>query len=149
MVIFLVKDYKGGIYSDNSPFREKTINEIIKTIQDDQFVSQCRTECGRKGFSRNRKLTFAHLIVLLVQGLTRSLQRELNSFYQKLQNEDFSIQYIVKSSFTKARAKLKHTAFVELNKVCLKPFYDEAPYRTWHGYRLLVLTLHTWAMMSR
>ncbi|HOZ98302.1 MAG TPA: IS4 family transposase [Niabella sp.] len=139
MVIFLVKDYKGGIYSDNSLFREKTINEIIKTIQDDQFVSQCRTECGRKGFSRNRKLTFAHLIVLLVQGLTRSLQRELNSFYQKLQNEDFSIQYIVKSSFTKARAKLKHTAFVELNKVCLKPFYDEAPYRTWHGYRLLAV----------
>ncbi len=74
-----------------------------------------------------------------MQGLTRSLQRELNSFYQKLLNEDFSIQYIVKSSFTKARAKLKHTAFVELNKVCLEPFYEEAPYHTWQGFRLLAI----------
>lgn len=76
---------------------------------------------------------------MLVQGLTRSLQRELNSFYQKLLNEDFSIQYIVKSSFTKARAKLKHTAFIELNEVCMGPFYAEAPYRTWQGFRLLAI----------
>jgi hypothetical protein len=74
--------------------------------------------------------------VLLVQGLTRSLQRELNSFYQKLLNEDYSIQYVVKSSFTKARAKLKHTAFIELNKVCLAPFYEEGSYRTWLGFRM-------------
>lgn len=74
-----------------------------------------------------------------MQGLTRSLQRELNSFYQKLLNEGFSIQYIVKSSFTKARAKLKHTAFIELNKVCLEPFYEEAPYRTWQGYRMVAV----------
>jgi len=120
-------------------FRENYLNEIIQTIEDEKFVNDSRTAYGRKGFTRTRKLTFAHLIILLVQGLSRSIQRELNSFYQKLQDEAFSLQFIAKSSFTKARAKLNYTAFIELNKKGIANFYRNAPYQKWHGWRLLAI----------
>lgn len=120
-------------------FREFFLNDVTTKINDEQFVSNSRTEYGRKGFARIRRLTFAHLIVLLVQGLSRSIQRELNSFYQRLQNEDFPIQYVVKSSFSKARAKLNYTAFVELNKTGTDSFYNHASYKTWQGLRLLAI----------
>lgn len=76
---------------------------------------------------------------MLTQGLSRSIQRELNTFYQRLQDEDFSIQHVTKGAFTQARAKLKPEAFKELNKVGLDSFYKEAPYLKWRGYRLLAI----------
>jgi len=72
-----------------------------------------------------------------VQGLKRSLQRELNSFYQKLQQKDFLLQHVTKGAFSRARAKLKPEAFVELNDVGIENFYQHAPYQQWRGFCLL------------
>jgi len=74
---------------------------------------------------------------LLVQGLKRSLQRELDSFYQKLQKKDFLSHHVTKGAFSRARAKLKPEAFAELNEVGINNFYKHAPYQQWHGFRLL------------
>lgn len=76
---------------------------------------------------------------MLTQGLSRSLQRELNSFYQKLQHTEFSIQHVTKGAFTRARAKLSADAFARLNEVGLQSFYRHAPYRRFNGYRLLAI----------
>lgn len=74
---------------------------------------------------------------MLIQGLKRSLQRELNSFYQKLQQKDFLLQHVTKGAFSRARAKLKPEAFAELNDTGIKSFYKHAPYQQWRGFRLL------------
>jgi hypothetical protein len=74
---------------------------------------------------------------LLTQGLTRSLQRELNSFYQKLQKKDFLDQHVTKGAFSRARAKLKPEAFSELNDIGQVNFYKNAPWHSWNGFRLL------------
>ena len=74
---------------------------------------------------------------MLTQGLKRSLQRELNSFYQRLQKKDFLSQYVTKGAFSRARAKLKPEAFVELNQIGVNNFYRNAPWLNWHGFRLL------------
>ena len=47
------------------------------------------------------------------------------------------LQYVTKGSFSKARAKLKPEAFVELNDIGINNFYKHAPYQRWHGFRLL------------
>ncbi|MBA4139800.1 MAG: IS4 family transposase [Segetibacter sp.] len=120
-------------------FRETYLNEVIDTIEDEKFVSRSRSEDGGKGFSRKRKISFTHLIVLLRQGLSRSIQRELNSFYQKLQKSDFSIQHVTKGAFSRCRAKLKPEAFVELNQVGIKSFYNNAPWLNFQGLRLLAV----------
>jgi hypothetical protein len=80
-------NYRGHTNTDaglSSNFRENYLNEVIKTIEDEKFFSRSRSQAGGKGFTRNRKINFAHLIVLLTQGLTRFIQRKLNSFYQKI-----------------------------------------------------------------
>jgi hypothetical protein len=67
----------------------------------------------------------------------RSLQRELNSFYQQIQGKDFSIHHVSKSALTHSRRKLKPEAFKELNKVGTDSFYRNASYIVWSGFRLL------------
>jgi hypothetical protein len=74
---------------------------------------------------------------LLTQGLTRSIQRELNSFYQKLLKTDFLEQHVTKGAFSQARAKLKPEAFAELNQIGQENFYNNAPWRSWQNFRLL------------
>lgn len=133
-------DYRGYAIAESSllpDFRENYFNDLTNTIEDEKFISRSRSQDGGNGFSRHRKITFTHLIVLLTQGLTRSIQRELNSFYQKLTGSDFSLQHVTKGAFTQARAKLNPSAFAELNQVGINSFYKNAPYNTWRGYRLL------------
>jgi hypothetical protein len=133
-------DYRGYAIAKTTfitEFRENYFNDLTHTIEDEKFISRSRSEDGGNGFTRHRKITFTHLIVLLTQGLTRSIQRELNSFYQKITGSDFSLQHVTKGAFTQARAKLKPSAFAELNQVGINSFYKNAPYNTWRGYRLL------------
>lgn len=74
---------------------------------------------------------------MLTQGLSRSLQRELNSFYQKLYKKDFLDQHVTKGAFSRAWAKLKLEAFAELNQIGQENFYRNAPWRKWRNFRLL------------
>lgn len=117
-------------------FRERHLNNIASIIEDEFFVREFSTE---KAFTRNRKLKFIYLVVVIMQGIQRSIQRELNSFYQKVKGADFSIQEVTKSAFSHARKKLKPTAFKYLNAMSCESFYKEAPYKTWNGFRLLAI----------
>ena len=69
--------------------------------------------------------------------LRRSIQRELNDFFGKLNESDYSIQHVTKSAFTQARSKLKYEGFVELNSNSVDYFYSNAPYLLWGKHRLL------------
>lgn len=75
--------------------------------------------------------------MLLTKGIKTSLQRELDSFYKEVTDSQFNIREVTKSAFTRARAKLNPSAFVEMNENVTGTFYDEAPYLCWHGMRLL------------
>ena len=71
--------------------------------------------------------------------LQRALQRELDSFFQKLESSDFTIREVTKSAFSQARAKLNEWAFIRLNEVAIESFYEDAPYHSWNGMRLLAV----------
>ena len=66
-----------------------------------------------------------------------SLQRELDAFYKEVKGEDFNIRKVTKGAFTKARAKLNPTAFIELNENVNNTFYSGAPYHVWKDMRIL------------
>lgn len=69
--------------------------------------------------------------------ITKSIQKELNHYYKLIQSGEFDIQHVSQSAFTQARAKLKHTAFVELSDDLVDEFYNEAPWMSWNGRRIL------------
>ena len=75
--------------------------------------------------------------MFISRGVKSSLQRELDSFYKEATSSEFNIRAATKGAFTKARAKLKHEAFIELNDNVNQTFYNEAPYLVWNGMRLL------------
>ncbi|RYY90675.1 MAG: IS4 family transposase, partial [Chitinophagaceae bacterium] len=134
----LVVDSDAGL-AEKADFRHTVITRVINHLEDDTFVERSRQQSGKKSFCRRRKLPFAFLIVLLIQGLQRSLQRDLDRFFQQLQRNDFSVPQFTKGAFSKSRSQLKPSAFEELNAVALKSFYEEAPWKKFQGFRLLAV----------
>jgi hypothetical protein len=118
-------------------YRSNLILKISKLIDDEQFKS--RNTNGSKGFSRNRRLGFNILILLISRSMLSSVQRELNSFFSKVQGLQYSLQAVTKGALTQARAKLKPEAFVEMNQVAVNEFYEGAPYQVWKTHRLLAI----------
>jgi Transposase DDE domain len=93
-----------------------------------------------KDFTRERVLTFPVVMLLLLQKTARSAQRHLQSFLREL-STDYKTLSVTAGGWTQARAKLLHTAFIELNQsIVLPEFYapDQAQHcRRWRGHRML------------
>ena len=93
-----------------------------------------RHRASEKCFTRTRKLFFSLLIILIIRKSVKSMQLILNELSIELDTEP-----VTAAAFTKARAKLKHTAFIELNRelvfkcVC----YGEGDYIRYKGFRVL------------
>ncbi len=79
-------------------------------------------------------------MLFLLQKTTKSVQRHLHSFFHQLWPQP-NKGTVTGGAWTQARAKLSHTACIELNQEVLLPcFYAPAQAqhrRTWHGHRLL------------
>ena len=95
-----------------------------------------------RDFTRQRVLTFPVVMLLLLQKTTKSVQRHLHSFFHQLWPQP-NERSVTPGAWTQARAKLLHTAFIELNQEVLLPyFYARAQIqhrRTWRDHRLLGL----------
>ncbi len=78
-------------------------------------------------------------IILFIIGLKGAIQRELDSFVKSVNQSDFNVREVTKSAFTQARAKLHESAFIRLNEVAVKTFYDGAGYYEWYGMRTLAV----------
>ena len=76
---------------------------------------------------------------MIGRGLSRSLQRELDTFSKEVLGGEFNIREVTKGAFSQARMKLKPEAFKELNADAVDVFYQDAPYQVWHGHRLLAV----------
>jgi hypothetical protein len=114
------------------------IVQIRARIFDGEFRARHRSRAA--DFTRERLLTFPVVMLLLLQKTTKSVQRHLHSFFQQLRPQG-NKPTVTGGGWTQARAKISHTAFIELNQEVLLPgFYApaQAPHRlTWHGHRLL------------
>jgi len=96
-----------------------------------------RHRSHQKCFTRRRKLTFPVVMLLLLQKTTRSIQRHLHEVFDRL----WAGVSVTGGAWTQARAKLRHTAFIELNQAVVLPscYAAEASAhcRRWRGHRLL------------
>ncbi len=90
---------------------------------------------SEKAFTRNRKLPFVTLVLVQLNMLKRSLQKELVHFYDLIK----SPVHITKSAFSQSRKQLKPEAFLDLNDTLVNGYYDEYEYQTWYGHRLLAI----------
>ncbi|WP_232300064.1 MULTISPECIES: IS4 family transposase [Colwellia] len=90
-------------------------------------------------FTRNRTLTFPRLISFMLNALNGSIQAELVRFFNVIDDSYLSTTSVSTAAFCKARMKLSHQAFVELNDDLVQEFYEVANINKWQGHRLLAV----------
>jgi hypothetical protein len=106
----------------------------------DQPAFLARHRCGPKAFTRLRTLPFALVVLCILQKSVKSLQLHLHEFLDQW-HDDAPERYASPGAFTRARAKLQPSAYVELNAEGLRPMvYRDAGgegLRRWRGHRML------------
>jgi hypothetical protein len=89
-------------------------------------------------FTRQRQLTFPLIMLFILQKSLKSIKNHLTEFLDSLvPGEVFEPPDT--GAVTHARAKLKDSAFIELNRDCLLPaaYRSQRPVLRWRGHRLL------------
>jgi hypothetical protein len=97
------------------------INELkkfINTVSNDKALRACYCYTPQS-FIRNRVLTFSNTVMLITNSLKRSLQVELQSFFEYF-SPGLSCS---KQAFCEQRVKLKPQFFHDLNQVLVSEFY--------------------------
>ena len=106
-------------------------------LADESFLARHRAR--PQDFTRRRKLPFLFLMLFILQKTAKSVQRHLHDFLERLA-DDAAAGGVTPGALTHARAKLKHTAFIELSRECVLPaiYGAAAPApKRWRGHRLL------------
>jgi hypothetical protein len=114
-----------------------TLVETLRVrLHDPNFCSRHRVR--PEDFTRQRQLTFPVLMLFIFQKTVMSIQRHLQEFLEDLALGQL-FQPVTDGAVTHARAKLKASAFTELNQDCVLPtIYDPAhPIQRWRGHRLV------------
>jgi hypothetical protein len=115
---------------------------IIQTVRarlvDGRFWARHRTT--PRAFTRQRKLPFDCVVLLVLQKSLKSLQLHLHEFFARLAH-GAAARAASPGAWTQARAKLRHTAFIELNEAAVLAPLEAAPaaLARWQGHRLLAL----------
>lgn len=105
-------------------------NEVLE-----DFLFKCDFRVKSTDFSRESKMGFKETVLFIMSMVKKSLQLELDSFFEKILNKDFSV---TKQAYLEARKKIKPELFIQLNDKINEVIYQEADdgYETWNGYRL-------------
>ena len=120
------------------------LENLRQRLLDPEFIARHRVR--PQDFTRSRVLPFGLAVIFILQHTVKSIQRHLREFFFQLKNE-LAIVSVSSSAWTQARAKLKHTAFIELNQTCMLPARyeskDAPPILRWRGFRLLAVDSST------
>lgn len=113
---------------------------LRRHLADAKFCARHRARPA--DFTRLRRLPFQLVVLFVLQKSVQSLQRHVRAFFAELADGD-AADPATPGACTHARAKLRHTAFIELNRDCVLPaIYGPAPARPvqrWHGHRVLAV----------
>lgn len=122
---------KNGLTEQNDK-AALSISTVRDLLNDLEFIEEHRT--NPKFFTRQRKLGFINMILLILQKSVKSLQLILNEFFKDLGNGIL----VSKSAFTQARRHLRYQAFITLNqKAIIDVLYADKKYHNFKAFRVL------------
>jgi hypothetical protein len=120
-----------------SPALVSLVLALRVRLADESFLARHRVR--PQDFTRRRKLPFLFIMLFILQKTVKSVQRHLHDFLDQLAASS-ALEGSTPGAVTHARAKFKHTAFIELSRECVLPaIYDNAAgkHKLWRGHRLL------------
>jgi len=117
--------------------KNKLVNNIInKTrdiITDTKFKEINRTL--PKYFTRERKMGFMKIVTFILNFLSKSLQIELDKYFEITENE----ARISQQAFSKARQHIKPEAFRTLFEMTSKEVLNSGELKLYKGYRIFAI----------
>lgn len=102
----------------------------------DDIIFMCETRMKKTYFTRigNNKMTFKSIIVFMLNFVKKSIQLELDDFFNGTNGTDLNV---TKQAFSESRQKISPTAFVKMSDEIIKWFYKDTDFKRFKGYRLL------------
>lgn len=102
-----------------------------------QFRDLARHANATNAFSRCRKLSLPALVAVMLSGMRKNIQTELDEFFAHLQQQAQLVRHVSEQAFAKARAKLSATAIPALNDWLVERADADGHIPRWHGRRLV------------
>lgn len=102
--------------------RQRIVSEAFKA----------RHRSAPEFFTRERKLSFAMMLLSILRKSVKSLQNVLNELSLEL-----NLPLVTASGYSQRREQLSHSALIELNRELIVPFYREQEPRMYKGFRIL------------
>ena len=111
--------------------------EITQRMLND-VLFMCESRMKPTYFTRqgNNKLDFKSTILFSLNFVKKSMQIELDAFFNKLNLSDVNIS---KQGYSEARKKISPLAFVKLSSAIVDWFYHDNSFHTFCGYRLCAI----------
>lgn len=111
--------------------------EVTQRLLDD-FMFMCDSRVKPTYFTRkgNNKLDFKSTILFMLNFVRKSLQFELDHFFELFSTSDTVIS---SQGFSAARRKIKPEAFIKLHHTVVDWFYNQNDYKTFMGFRLCAI----------
>lgn len=112
-------------------------------IQSNQFRQMACHADHPTAFQRRRKLPLPALVALMLGGMRKSVQTELDEFFAHLQQQAQLLRQVSEQAFAQARAKLADTAIPALNDWLITQAEQHGYVPRWHGLRLVAADAST------
>jgi len=118
-------------------YHAKLFKKLSKLLTNCQLIESYSFE--KKHFTRNRKLSFQKVSLIILQLLRSSVKTELKSFHATVFGEEKVVNWVTDSAFCKARQKIRHELFIEMYRLIVRFFYATNGGYNWYNFRLLAV----------
>ncbi len=111
------------------------VDSLKKLIESENFCNRHKEQ--PQDFTRNRAFPFKNLIYYMINLPAAAYETELCNLNKNLNGLDIAEPLVTKGALTKAREKLKHMAFIELNDHLVDLSHKYFAANRWNGFFLL------------
>jgi len=119
------------------------LSEFVQHLHSADFHQLARRADQHGSFTRRRKLPLPSLIALMLCGMSKSVQAELDVFFAHLHQQAQLVRQVSEQAFAQARAKLSHEAIPALNDYLIARADADGWLARWQGLRLVAADAST------
>ena len=111
--------------------------DLAARLRSAEFLLHAAHPDHPTAFTRQRKLPLPALVALMLSGMRKSIQSELDEFFAHLNNQAQLVRKVSEQAFAQARAKLSLTAIPLLNDWLIERAQHYGFVPRWSGLRLV------------
>ena len=118
-------------------------SDLSRYLQSPEFLLVARHPQHPTAFTRSRKLPLPTLVALLLTGMRKGVQAELDEFFAHLNQKAQLVRHVSAQAFALARTKLSVSAIPGLNDWVIRRAQHYGFVSLWNGLRLVAADAST------